>query len=164
MKKINTKIGRFGYRVAGILTKNNKVLLQNAEIDDFWSLPGGAINLFETFEQAIKREIMEEIQVRVRVKRIVWILENFFEYQNEKYHSLEVGIILSPLDSKEKLAMEEFYGIEEHYHPEKYGKLKLIFKWFSIDELDNLNLKPEILKQELKSLPKTIKHIQNFDI
>ncbi|MFW9922724.1 MAG: NUDIX hydrolase [Candidatus Thorarchaeota archaeon] len=165
MKKIvNTNNGKFNYRVAGLLIQNNKVLLQRAEIDDFWTLPGGEINFFETFEQAIEREIMEEIQVKVKVERIVWLLENFFEYHNEKYHSIEVCLLLTPLDSEDKIGKDEFYGIEEYYLPEKYGKLKLIFKWMPIDELDNLNLKPKKLKQELKTIPKTIKHIQNMDI
>ena len=37
----------FNYRVVGIAVNGNQVLLHRAENDDFWSLPGGRVELLE---------------------------------------------------------------------------------------------------------------------
>ena len=41
-------IGNFHYRVAGVAMHDARVLLQRTEIDDFWSLPGGHVELHES--------------------------------------------------------------------------------------------------------------------
>lgn len=103
------------------------------------------------------------MDISIKVERLIWILENFFTYQKEKIHSIELYFLVSLLDSKKIINFVEFHGLEENYYPEKYGKLKLICKWFSFYELDNIELKPFILKEELKSIPNFPKHIQNFE-
>ncbi|HUT82785.1 MAG TPA: NUDIX hydrolase [Candidatus Bathyarchaeia archaeon] len=152
------------YRVAGVIIKNNRILLHRSEIDDFWALPGGSIKFMETYEKAIKREFKEELNIKIEVGRLLWVLENYFEYQNEKIHSIEFYFLITPLDSEEKLSSEEFFGKEEHFYHEKYGQLKLIFKWFSLNELAEIDLRPKILKQELKSIQPYPKLIRNKDL
>ena len=150
-------------RVSGILIVKNKILLQKPEIEDFWVLPGGGINPFETLEQAIKREFVEEMCLKVKVDRFVFILENFFEYSNENIHSLEFYFLVSLLDSTIKLDLNEFNGLEEHFQPEKYGKIRLACRWFYLKELENINLKPKILKKILQDIPKHPKILINKD-
>jgi len=118
----------------------------------------------ETYEKAIKREFKEELNIKIEVGRLLWVLENYFEYQNEKIHSIEFYFLITPLDSEEKLSSEEFFGKEEHFYHEKYGQLKLIFKWFSLNELAEIDLRPKILKQELKSIQPYPKLIRNKDL
>ncbi len=68
MKEDSEKIGFFGgYRVAGIMVKDGKVLLQADEFNDFWTTPGGGIKMFESSEEALKREFQEELEADITV-------------------------------------------------------------------------------------------------
>lgn len=49
---------KFNFRVAGIVMDAGRVLLHTTEQDDFWNLPGGRVELNETTEAAIVREMM----------------------------------------------------------------------------------------------------------
>ncbi|GEN52651.1 NUDIX hydrolase [Halobacillus faecis] len=51
-----------------------------------WSLPGGAVEKGETFEQAAIREVKEEANLKIEVENIVAVNEAFFE--NKGHHAL----------------------------------------------------------------------------
>jgi ADP-ribose pyrophosphatase YjhB (NUDIX family) len=70
---------RFNHRVAGIVLNGDRVLIHRAEIDDFWSLPGGRVSILESTADALEREMQEELDVEVDIKRLVWVVENFFD-------------------------------------------------------------------------------------
>lgn len=57
--------------VDGLITKKDKILLIKRDIDPFkgfWVLPGGHVDYNEKVEQAIKREMKEELGTEVKVK------------------------------------------------------------------------------------------------
>ncbi|MYL49866.1 NUDIX domain-containing protein [Halobacillus litoralis] len=51
-----------------------------------WSLPGGAVEVGETFEQAAIRETKEETNVTIEIENVVAVNEAFFE--NKGQHAL----------------------------------------------------------------------------
>jgi 8-oxo-dGTP pyrophosphatase MutT (NUDIX family) len=55
----------FNVGIKGVIVKDNKVLVLRAnaakERRDIWEMPGGRINDNETIEQALKRELKEEV-------------------------------------------------------------------------------------------------------
>ncbi|MHA1212553.1 MAG: NUDIX hydrolase [Candidatus Heimdallarchaeota archaeon] len=157
------KEGSLFLRSGGLIVKDKKVLLHKSALDDFWTIPGGSIKLFETSEEAIKREYLEEIDIEITVERLLWIVENFFEYDEKNYHSLELYYLVSPMNLESKLVQNEFYGEESDFHPEKYGTIKLTYRWFSLEELDAITIQPKILKEELKDIPKEVKHLRTSD-
>lgn len=138
----------FLFRVAGILIKDGYILLHKDINDDFWSLPGGKVNIAEESQLSIQREFLEELGVIVKVDRLIWTVENFFNYNSNAYH--EIGLYYKVLSDDSLFTTESFNGIEGE---------RLIYKWTPIEELDNLALYPEFLKAELKSVPKHPKHI-----
>ncbi len=79
---------KFNYRVVGIALDVDRVLLLRTEKDDFWFLPGGRVELLEPSQDALIREMREELEVDVRVERLVWVVENFFEYEGKFCHEL----------------------------------------------------------------------------
>ena len=54
------------------------------------------------------------------------------------------------------------YGRDDEFEGDEEG-LKLYFKWYSIDELDDLRIVPVFLPMALKSIPDTITHIVNME-
>lgn len=67
--------------VYGFILKDDKmVLLQNKSMDKFW-FPGGGVEIGETLEEALQREIKEETGLEVRVVKQLFFKENFFYYQ-----------------------------------------------------------------------------------
>ncbi len=56
-----------------LITQNGKVLItRDARDPDIWELPGGRMNVGETLEQGLKREIKEELGVEIVPQKIIF--------------------------------------------------------------------------------------------
>ena len=68
--------------VAGIIYKNNKFLIAQRNLKKsqggLWEFPGGKVEQDETYEQALKREIKEELNADIEVEGYVG--ENIYHY------------------------------------------------------------------------------------
>ncbi len=148
---------KFNYRIVGVALDGGRVLLHRSEHDDFWALPGGRAELREPAVETLKREMREELNVAVEVGRLLWIVENFFEYQALTFHELALYFLMSlPADSRLRTYDQPFLGNEP-------GS-KLIFQWFCVDELEKLALYPTFLRKKLKNPPPSIEHIVHYDV
>jgi 8-oxo-dGTP pyrophosphatase MutT (NUDIX family) len=144
----------FGHRVAGVCLKDGRVLLHRSEMDDFWSLPGGHIQLFESSGEALRREMREELGIEIRVGRLLWVVESFFRYQGERQHELGLYCLMHlPPDSPFHQHEGPFSGDEEGLHLE--------LRWFPCDAdlLARLPVLPIFLQQALTSIPDAPQHI-----
>lgn len=159
----------FGYRVAGVLLNKGKVLLSTDDQVDFWVLPGGGVKPFETSENAIIREFQEEIGVKIKVVRLLWIVENFFVFEDIRVHGIGLDFLVKPIGWNEKLSKEEFYGLETDYKVvgtryENLGDIKLTFRWFHVSELDKITIKPKIYHDALNNIPKHPVLLRNLEV
>ena len=71
--------------VAGIIIEDGKVLQRSVDMEKFkdgWEFPGGKIEQGETPEEAVVREIMEELDTEVEVKELF----DTVEYDYPKFH------------------------------------------------------------------------------
>ncbi len=62
--------------VDGLLIENGKILLVKRNIDPFkgdWVIPGGHVEFGETVEDALVREMKEELGISVRIKKLVGV-------------------------------------------------------------------------------------------
>lgn len=148
--KISNNNNKFKFRVSGILIVDNKVLIVKINNNDFYCLPGGHVELMENTKDAIIREFKEETNIRVKIDRLLYVTENFFEGNLGKFHELGFYYLLVPQD---KVILKDYQVIEK----DKDGDMKLDFKWIAIEKLNNF--KPEFLKNELRFLDKECKHI-----
>jgi len=60
---------RPGVGVGVIIVKDNKVLLgkrKNAHGEGDWAFPGGHLEMNETWEDCVKREVMEETGIEIK--------------------------------------------------------------------------------------------------
>jgi len=72
--------------VAALIEKDNKVLIAKRSTGDLnvfgkWEFPGGKVEINETEEEAIEREILEEFEMSIKAKR--FIVNNICEYPNK---------------------------------------------------------------------------------
>jgi HAD superfamily hydrolase (TIGR01450 family) len=58
---------------AFILNKNKQVLLIKRKDNSYWALPTGRMERGETLEEAVVREIKEELNLKIRVKSLVGV-------------------------------------------------------------------------------------------
>ena len=145
---------RFNFRVAGIAIANNRVLLHRLDRDDFWTFPGGRVELGETSQDALLRELKEELNADIEIVRMLWLVENFFEYNSQQYHEIAFYYLMQfPKRSPYLNQDSSFPGIE--------SDVSLEFKWFPIDSnvLKKLPLLPSFLQDSLNNLPTSVEHI-----
>ena len=76
--------------VAGVIFNQGKILITkrpyNVHQGGKWEFPGGKVNLDEAEEQALKRELFEELSVDVDVANLILETNHFYE-------NLEVNLL-----------------------------------------------------------------------
>lgn len=69
--------------VRAILVKNEKILLVKHSYSTLWYLPGGGMKKGETFVNALKRELAEELGIDLKDNYLHGIYNNFAEGKND---------------------------------------------------------------------------------
>ena len=128
---------KFNFRV-GLLVKMKKQVLVECNQDyDFVVLPGGRVKTLESSEDALIREINEEMKIDLTNYNLEFICidENFFELDNIKYHELYF-IYKIEIDENN----EDFKNGMINYD----SKVNY-YKWVDILDLKEVNLLPKSL-------------------
>lgn len=123
--------------VGAVIIKNGKILLVKRRFEpkaNYWTLPGGLVELGEEVRQALIREIREECGIEIEPAKIIDVID-FIEYDAEarvKFHYILIDF-------------EAVY---------KGGEITpssdvLNVKWFTKNELNNIEL-PEITQKFLE--------------
>ena len=109
--------------VAGLIKKGDKFLLVrrplNKKRGGLWEFPGGKVEKGETLEEAIKRELKEELDIEVNVKGVL----SEVKYN---YPEGEIELYLLEVESNEEPELKE--AIEK--------------RWVSVEEAEELELCP----------------------
>ncbi len=65
-------------RVSGLLVEDRRLLMvkQARRGEEYWLLPGGGVGFGETLVEALRREFLEELGLRVSVDRLLAIVES----------------------------------------------------------------------------------------
>ena len=75
--------------VAAIIKKNNQYLIvqrnRNKHLGLKWEFPGGKVHDNETFEEALNREIIEELNIKIKMHQKI---------AEEKYKDEKINILL----------------------------------------------------------------------
>ena len=152
--RFRTEEGRLKLRVSGIIIHDNKILIE-VYSDGVYFLPGGTINMNETSEDAIIRELKEEIDKDFIIDSLVSICEEFyFNHLNEKTHCINFYYKMKfknidDIDSIDMDRLENDHGYMNQHH----------YKWADIKDLDNINLVPLEIKKEIMNGEYNIHHV-----
>lgn len=147
---------QFNLRAAAVIIDNGYVLLHRATHEDFWSLPGGRVEVGEPSAAAIARELAEELRPAcdARLGRLLWMVENFFTYEGAQFHKLGMYYHVTLGTASPYLAKERaFDGIEDNLPLHEGEHIRLIFQWFPLDALADTTLYPMVLRARLHVLP-----------
>lgn len=90
--------------VAAIICRNNKYFACQRgyrEFKDFWEFPGGKIEVGESREEALKREIREELDLSICIDSFLTTVE--YDYPN--FH-LTMHCFLCSIDSQKPIIKE----------------------------------------------------------
>jgi ADP-ribose pyrophosphatase YjhB (NUDIX family) len=90
IKKLREKVGNdkiiINFVAACIVDENNCVLLQKRGDEGHvgkWGLPGGAIEINESLEEGLRREVLEETGLEIDIDRLVGVYSKYFsKYPN----------------------------------------------------------------------------------
>lgn len=151
--KIKTDDYNFKFRVSGIIVKENKILLVEMDNSGFLCLPGGYVELGETTEVAVRRELLEEIRKPFEISEYLGVVENYFiNKYNKKMHEISFYYLMK---SNDILNTENFSLIEN----DKGRKIKLDFCWVDLDQINDYDVRPGFLKNILKSEKMKFEHL-----
>ena len=100
---VSFKIGneKFNYRVCAMIISDGKILAMHDERSPYYYLPGGRVAIGETAENAVIREIREELGVTPKIVRPVWLNQAFFteDVNNLHYHELCIYFLMDITDT-----------------------------------------------------------------
>ena len=110
---------------AGIICCKGKVLIaqrrRGKDLEFFWELPGGKLEAGETLEQCLARELIEEMDLKIKVGKL--FVSSVYDYE---FGAFKVNAFLAECESPEipKLCEHEQY------------------KWVSPTEILNYKISP----------------------
>ena len=59
------------------------LLIQTSYSGNYWTLPGGGVGLFETPEKSIRREIKEELNIKLKDIKLLGFYTSSIEYKQD---------------------------------------------------------------------------------
>ena len=106
--------------VLGLVEKDDKILLIQRERGDFvglWGIPGGKVEECEHIDEAVKREMFEEIGLKMEFKKVLGFST---EIIHDKNSTSFIYVCLLSINNNDVITNSEFE-----------------YKWFTKDEIFN---------------------------
>ena len=125
---------RFGVRTAAIILNSNKTKILLQKVKDIYMLPGGRMHTDEDSYDAIKRELVEELNLNKDVT---------FKFSAEVITNLPDGRLYHELGYYYSVIYDEISNNQFKTNDANDGEV--YFKWFNLTELDNLKFIPKKL-------------------
>ena len=142
-----TDEGRFNYRVCAVLLDEERILAMHDERSPYFYLPGGRVRMGERAEDAVLREVREELGIEARILRPLWLSQSFFteDVARADYHELCLYFLLDVSGTDLLARGDRFRGPERrHVHD---------FAWLPFQRLKDEYFYPLFLKTDIYHLP-----------
>lgn len=142
---------RFKHRVGAIILDAHERILLVYSPDGFWFIPGGHIELMESSQETVCREMEEELGFVSESERLLWVIEDFYQYR-DAVHEIALYYLLRPpadcslLDGRETITLNE-------------EGLEFEAQWVPLDSLPGVDLRPSCLIELLQNIPDSPQHL-----
>ncbi len=143
---------RFRLRSAAIIIENNHILFASNESETYYYSVGGAVELGETMEEAVLREVREETGIPYEIDRLAFVQENFFKRDDGMLkgltcHEITFYFLMKPRGTQVLNSHSTTQGIRENMN------------WLPIDRLNEYDIYPKFFIDKLRSLNPYPEHI-----
>ena len=138
---------KFNYRVCAMMISSGKILAMRDERSPYYYLPGGRVEIGETAENAVIREVQEELGITPGIVRPLWLNQAFFteDVDHLHYHELCIYFLMDIADTDLPARGEKFTASE--------GCRTHTFEWLAFERLKDEYFYPLFLKKDIFNLP-----------
>ena len=145
-----TPEGRFNFRVCAVIISGGKILAMHDGRSPYYYLPGGRVEMGEAAEDAVLRELREELGIEARIERPLWLNQGFFTEDacGERFHELCIYYLMD-VSGTDLLSRGERFERRE-------GRLHLQFEWLAFERLEQEYFYPTFLKRAIFALPEQL--------
>ena len=141
---------KLNIRAACIIKHNNKILLHKSDDKDHYCLIGGRVELGESSENTIKREIKEEIGWDNITYAFLALSEEFVT--DKGYNNHQINIIYKGIYNDE-IKETKFKGLEGDW---------INFEWVDVNNINNYKIFPEGIAGVINGRSKSNHFINNL--
>ena len=147
---LRLRSGRFNLRVGAVILHEGRLLAMQDENAPYFYLPGGRVRLHETAEDALLRELREELAIDVRILRPLWVHQNFFTWQvsGERFHEWCLYFLADVSGTGLPGQGDSFVRHE--------GRHTHVFTWLDVATLPERDLVPSFLREGAANLPDSL--------
>ena len=138
---------KFNYRVCAVFIDGGRILAMQDDRSPYYYLPGGRVRLGERAEDAVIREVREELGLNVKIARPLWLNQAYFteDVDNLKYHELCIYFLMD-FSETGLLSRGDIFTWQE-------GKRTHRFEWLPFERLKDEYFYPQFLKKDIYNLP-----------
>ena len=152
-----SETGIFNYRVCAIILHDGKILATKDQNSPYYYLPGGRVKLHEPAENAIVREVREELDVEPKIVRPLWLNQGFFteDVTGVRFHELCLYYLVDVSETG-LLARGECFTMLENGRPHYY-------EWIPLSRLQSEYLYPLFIKEKIFNLPEHLTVLTEYE-
>ena len=147
---MKTQEGLFNFRVCAVMLNEGNILAMMDDRSPYYYLPGGRVQLHETMEDAVVREVREELGIDARIGRPLWLNQGFFkeDVSGEQFHEICMYYLMdftgTPLLSRgKKFIQNEGNRVHE-------------FEWLPLEGLESMYFYPKFIKRKELKIPESL--------
>lgn len=150
MLSFDTDAGHFHVRAVAVCIHNESVLIHQTPGHAMWFFPGGRVHLGESSQDALVREMAEELNSRLEIHRLLATLEvTDHNFNGKIFHEISMYYEATLLDIEWQSSI--FRGPEQHIPTD--------FWWCPFQRLNDTPLIPTSIKHMIHSQHREYCHI-----